>query len=189
MSDEALRLLAEARDDMLTWHGRCPIVDRIDAFLAQPTAAREAVLVEALKALEWVGPTDQWGLGKTCIRCGAWKESGVHQEGCPIALTLADPSPAAAALLARVEGLEEALEECGAVMAEAVVLVASRQPPREEHPLYIRGEAAQLKARAALAPACVTCGGTRVAPVSDEDLGGKGITMSSCPDCAGEPIT
>jgi hypothetical protein len=40
-------------------------------------------------------------------------------------------------------------------------------------------------ARAALAPRepCDTCKGTRVAPVADEDLGGEGITMSSCPDC------
>jgi hypothetical protein len=30
---------------------------------------------------------------------------------------------------------------------------------------------------------CPTCKGTRIAPVADEDLGGSGVTMSSCPDC------
>ena len=41
------------------------------------------------------------------------------------------------------------------------------------------------KIRAALAQGkpCDTCKGTRVAPVPDEDLGGAGVTMSSCPDC------
>ncbi len=38
-------------------------------------------------------------------------------------------------------------------------------------------------AAGALAQTCDTCKGTRVAPVADEDLGGEGITMSSCPDC------
>ena len=32
---------------------------------------------------------------------------------------------------------------------------------------------------------CSTCKGTRIAPVADEDLGGKGVTMSSCSDCVG----
>ena len=42
-------------------------------------------------------------------------------------------------------------------------------------------------ARAAIAATpeepCKTCGGSRVAPVDDSDLGGKGVTMSLCPDC------
>ncbi len=41
-------------------------------------------------------------------------------------------------------------------------------------------------ARAVLAPGCGTCGGSRTAPVSDEDLGGEGVTMSPCPDCGEE---
>lgn len=32
---------------------------------------------------------------------------------------------------------------------------------------------------------CETCGGSGVAPVDDEDLGGDGITRSFCPDCSG----
>ncbi|KKN02109.1 hypothetical protein LCGC14_1121120 [marine sediment metagenome] len=83
-------------------------VQVINRALADPPAqeARKTVLVEALQALEWARPFDQWGHKDVCIRCGSWKELGRHQEGCPTAQALADVSPAAAALLAQGAKLE-----------------------------------------------------------------------------------
>ena len=83
-------------------------VQVINRALADPPAqeARKTVLVEALQALEWARPFDQWGHKDVCIRCGSWKELGRHQEGCPTAQALADVSPAAAALLAQRAKLE-----------------------------------------------------------------------------------
>lgn len=115
---EARRLLEDTKQELLQWHGRCAMVDRVDAFLARPDThdAEVAVLVEALKAI-WLSV---WGTGETFIGVDLgvnvtasiklqpphyqrFKEWAKMRDA-----ALADTSPAAAALLAQEEQIKMA---------------------------------------------------------------------------------
>lgn len=110
---EARELLKQLANDLTIDAARLPSIyttrlESLRAFLAQDTScdAREAVLVGALVALEWL--PEEEGDWAECPCCGALKMNGHIPDGCQLADALADTSPAAAALLARAKALDAA---------------------------------------------------------------------------------
>ncbi len=141
--DEALRLLELARrwlpvgnappdwqEPILKWR------EDVDRILAQPTAAWEAVVVEAIKH-----------------SVGDWAKHIDCEQGHCLACALADTSPAAAALLAQGEEMRELLQR-----AEKIIGLELEPAPAHMQPDgKIKGAALEVvdwlkSARAALAP-------------------------------------
>ncbi len=130
MSDEALRLLDEIRQDIRSGRSYPAIAPRIDAFLANipETAAREAALWEKLNSFGVAHTDGVWHL-HTCDAGFIDGEREACEDDCAeIAALLADTSPAAAALLARGEKLREIEAVAGVGTIDWCALVAILRP-------------------------------------------------------------
>ncbi len=149
------------------------------AYLAWPMTScedrEEHLTEEERELLEWHSPKSGWWMGEKrddlCRGC-----SGRPIEDCVTRRVISSLSESRAREGELVAALQKYSTHGSGCLAEGW------KRGDNEYRCDCGLDAALAAALGEKAP-CPTCKGTRVAPIADEDLGGEGITMSSCPDC------